>query len=152
MRDQAGSRSLVFDLSITHERFGSSSHAQQNGHLTHPQGINVSLHLAAQRKINSYRQQHADRPTGRPRRTSMPLAFHRNASNRTRFRFKHAAFFQGLKSKIGLAAAKAAALRINLNIHRCGVVSPQCTFPLALPFFSPSFFHTISLSPTFTSA
>jgi hypothetical protein len=57
-----------------------------------------------------------------------------------------------LKSKIGLAAAKAAALRINLNIHRCGVVSPQCTFPLALPFFSPSFFHTISLSPTFTSA
>jgi len=82
----------------------------------------------------------------------MPLAFHRNASNRTRFRFKRAAFFQGLKSKIGLAAAKAAALRINLNIHRCGVVSPQCTFPLALPFFSPSFFHTISLSPTFTSA
>ena len=33
--DQAGSRSLVFDLSITHDRFGSSSHVQQNGHLTH---------------------------------------------------------------------------------------------------------------------
>jgi hypothetical protein len=31
MRDQAGSRSLVFDLSITHDRFGSSSHVQQNG-------------------------------------------------------------------------------------------------------------------------
>jgi hypothetical protein len=26
------------------------------------------------------------------------------------------------------------------------------TLPLALPFFSPSFFHTISLSPAFTSA
>ena len=133
MRDQAGSRSLVFDLSITHERFGSSSHAQQNGHLTHPQGINVSLHLAAQRKINSYRQQHADRPTGRPRRTSMPLAFHRNASNRTRFRFKRAAFFQSLKSKVGLAAAKAAALQINLNIDGCGVVAPPMHAPSRAP-------------------
>ncbi len=26
LRDQAGSRSLVFDLSIAHDRFGSSSH------------------------------------------------------------------------------------------------------------------------------
>jgi hypothetical protein len=33
------------------------------------------------------------------------------------FRFKRAAFYQGLKSKVGLAAAKAAALRINLNVH-----------------------------------
>ena len=32
------------------------------------------------------------------------------------FRFKRAAFHQGLKSKVGLAAAKAAALRINLNV------------------------------------
>jgi hypothetical protein len=41
-------------------------------------------------------------------------------------RFKRAAFYQGLESKVGLAAAK---------------------LPLALPFSSPSFFHTISLSP-----
>ena len=33
------------------------------------------------------------------------------------FRFKRAAFLQSLKSKIGLAASKAAALRINLNIQ-----------------------------------
>jgi hypothetical protein len=31
------------------------------------------------------------------------------------FRFKRAAFYQSLKSKVGLAASKAAALRINLN-------------------------------------
>ena len=31
LRDQAGSRSLVFDLSIAHDRFGSSSHVQENG-------------------------------------------------------------------------------------------------------------------------
>ena len=34
LRDQAGS-SLVFDLSIAHDRFGSSSHVQQNGSLSH---------------------------------------------------------------------------------------------------------------------
>ena len=32
------------------------------------------------------------------------------------FRFKRTAFYQSLKSKVGLAAAKAAALRINLPL------------------------------------
>ena len=36
-----------------------------------------------------------------------------------------AAFYNGLKSKVGLAAAKTAAMRINLNIGGCGVVAPQ---------------------------
>ena len=40
------------------------------------------------------------------------------------FRFRRAAFYNGLKSKVGLAAAKAAALRVNLNIDGCGVVAP----------------------------
>jgi hypothetical protein len=38
----------------------------------------------------------------------MPLQRNQSES----FRFKRAAFYQGLKSKVGLAAAKAAALRI----------------------------------------
>ena len=54
--DQAGSRSLVFDLSITHDRFGSSSHVQQNGLLSHPQDLDAPLRLAAQLKLNNYRQ------------------------------------------------------------------------------------------------
>jgi len=109
LRDQAGSRSLVFDLSITHQRYGSSSHPLQWA--LNSQNIDAPLHLAAQRKVNSYRQQYADnqnisflpailststrmhgeflrllfyRPTGRPRRTSLPLACHRNATIRTR--------------------------------------------------------------------
>jgi hypothetical protein len=57
---QAGSRSLAFDLRITHQRYGSSSHPLQNGHLTHPQDMDAPLHLAAQGKMNSYRQQYAD--------------------------------------------------------------------------------------------
>jgi hypothetical protein len=112
LRDQAGSQSLVCDLSISHDRYGSSSHPLQNGRLTHPHDFDAPLRVAAQRKINSQRQQYADnqnisfslpsqayppactasfcvfffcRPTGRPRRTSLPLECHRNATNRTRF-------------------------------------------------------------------
>ena len=40
------------------------------------------------------------------------------------FRHRRAAFYNGLKSKVGLAAAKAAALRVNLNITGCSVVAP----------------------------
>ena len=40
------------------------------------------------------------------------------------FRYRRAAFYNGKKSKVGLAAAKAAALRVNLNIDGCGVVAP----------------------------
>ncbi len=110
LRDAAGSRSLVFDLSITHDRFGTSTHVQQNGALSHPQDLDAPLRLAAQRKTNSYRQHYPDnqnisflpaimttssrmhdeflrllfyRPTARPRRTSLPLDCHRNKTDRT---------------------------------------------------------------------
>ena len=60
LRSQAGSRSLVFDLSIAHDRSGSSSHVQQNGCLSHPQYLDAPLRIAAQRKIAAYQQQYAD--------------------------------------------------------------------------------------------
>jgi hypothetical protein len=60
LRDSAGPRSLVFDLSIAHDRFGSSSHVLQNCLLTHPQDLDGPLRVAAQRKINAYGQQYAD--------------------------------------------------------------------------------------------
>ena len=60
LRDSAGPRSLVFDLSIAHDRFGSSSHVLQNGLLSHPQDLDGPLRVAAQRKINAYGQQYAD--------------------------------------------------------------------------------------------
>jgi hypothetical protein len=60
LQDAAGRRSLVFDLVMTHDRFGSISHVQQSGLLSHPQDLDAPLRLAAQRKINSYRQQYAD--------------------------------------------------------------------------------------------
>ncbi len=60
LSDAAGSRSLVFDLSITHDRIGSSSHVQQNGSLSHTQDLGATLRIAAQRKLTRYRQQYAD--------------------------------------------------------------------------------------------
>ena len=60
LRDSAGPRSLVLDISIAHDVFGSSSHVLQNGNLTHPQDLDGPLRVAAQRKINAYGQQYAD--------------------------------------------------------------------------------------------
>jgi hypothetical protein len=55
--------------------------------------------------------------------------------------FKRAAFYNGLKSKVGLAAAKAAALRVNVNVQGCGI--------LATPMHAPS--HTPLLIPILLS-
>jgi len=59
--------------------------------------------------------------------------------NSDKFRFRRAAFYQGLKSKVRLAAAKAAALCINLNIVCCGVVAlpvhANSRAPPLLPLF-----------------
>ena len=55
----------------------------------------------------------------------MPSQRHQSES----FRFKRAAFYQGLKSKVGLAAAKAAALRININVHGCSIVAAPMHAP-----------------------
>jgi hypothetical protein len=164
LQDAAGRRSLVFDLSMTHDRFGSSSHVQQNGWLSHPLDLDAPLRLAAQRKINRYRQQYADnqnisflpaivststrmngeflrllflqahRETG-AHLTAAGMSSQRNHSDS--FRFKRAAFYQGLKSKVGLAAAKAAALRIDLNVEGCGIVAAPVHAPSRAPLLLP---------------
>ncbi len=43
--------------------------------------------------------------------------------NTEALRFKSAAFYNGLKSKVGLVAAKAAALLVNLNVQGCSIHS-----------------------------
>ena len=126
LQDAAGHRSLVLDLSITHDRIGSSGHVQQNGLLSHPEDLDAPLRLAAQRKVNSYRQQYADNQnisflpaimttSSRMHGEFLRLLFlqaHRETTahfiatgqpsqqNRSdnAFRFKCAAFYMGLKS------------------------------------------------------
>ena len=117
---------------------------QQNGLLSHDQDKDAPLRLAAQRKVNSYRQQYADNQnisflpailttssrmhgeflrilflqphhetTAHFLATGLPSQQNRSDNA---FRFKRAAFYMGLKSKVGLVAAKASALWINLNL------------------------------------
>ena len=47
------------------------------------------------------------------------------------FRFRRAAFYSSLKSKVGLIAAKAAALRINMNTDSCLIASRAASWRLA---------------------
>ena len=123
------------------------------------------LRLAAQRKVNSYRQQYADNQnisflpaimttSSRMHGEFLRLLFlqaHRETTahfiatglpsqqNRSdnAFRFKRAAFYMGLKSKVGLVAAKASALRINLNIQGCSIVAPPLHAPSRAPLLLP---------------
>jgi hypothetical protein len=50
-------------------------------------------------------------------------------SDRGQFHFRRAAFSQQLKSKVGLTLVKAAALRINLNLHGVSITSKSHTHP-----------------------
>ena len=47
------------------------------------------------------------------------------------FRFRRAAFYSSLKIKVGLIAAKAAALRINMNTDSCLIASRAASRRLA---------------------
>jgi hypothetical protein len=180
LQDAVGRRILVFDLSMTHDRFWSSSHVQQNGLLSHPQDLDAPLRLAAQRKINKYRQQYAHNQnisflpavvstSTRVHGEFLRLLFlqaHRETeahftaagmssqcNQSDSFRFKRAAFYQSLKSKVGLAAAKAAAFWINLNVEDCCIVAAPVHAPSRASLLLPLLLsHTISLSPAFTSA
>jgi hypothetical protein len=151
------SRNLVFDLSITHDRFGSSSHVQQNGSLSHPQDLDGQIRVAAQRKTNAYRQTYADNQN-----ISFLPAINEHIQPHARRVFAssfstgppgdlsalhcrwNAIATQSIgiisvqtrcilprpdsESKVGLAAAKTAVLRINLNVQGCTQSpSPPCS-------------------------
>ena len=51
--------------------------------------------------------------------------------------FSPRGLLQSIKNKVGLAAAKAAALRINLNVRSCSVVAPPMHAPSRTSLFLP---------------
>ena len=61
-RDAAGPVSLVLDLRIAHDRFGSSSDPSINGHLHYPNDVDRSLNEAAADKIRQYRADYNNNP------------------------------------------------------------------------------------------
>jgi hypothetical protein len=150
LSNSAGSRNLVIDISITHDRHGSSSaHPHLNGTSSHPDTPDAPLNEAAKRKVHKYRNSCANNHSISflPAITSTSarmhgeflrpffLQAHRETEDyfafmgtpaqpdQDQFRFRRAAFYSSMKSKVGLIAAKAAALRINMNTDSCLIAS-----------------------------
>ncbi len=149
--------SLVLDLRITHDRVGSSTDPTLNGHLKYPNNLDQSLNDAPADKIRKYRDDYNNRPpstvsfmpviastSGRLHSEFVRLSFlqaHRetdrffatsgvqSAQSTSVFHFRRAAFLQQLKSKVGLALAKAAVFRIVLNLDGAPIASKSHTHP-----------------------
>ena len=149
---------LVLDLRIAHDRVRSSDDPTLNGHLKYPNNLDQSLNDAAADKIRKYRTDYNNRPpsavlfmlaiastSGRLHSEFVRLLFlqaHRETdrffaasgvqsaeTTSGMFHFRRAAFSAQLKSKVGLALAKAAALCINLNLDGAPIASKSHTHP-----------------------
>jgi hypothetical protein len=148
---------LVLDLRIAHDRWGSSSDPSINGHLHYPNDMDKSLNEAAANKIRKDRADYNNNPpscvsfmpaiastSGRLHSEFVRLLFlqaHREtdrffaasgvqlAQSTSGFHFKRAAFSSQLRSKVGNILAKAAALRIILNMDGAPVASRSHTHP-----------------------
>ena len=159
LANEAGPVPLVLDLRIAHDRVGSSADPTLNGHLKYPNNLDQSLNDAAADKIRKYRADYNNRPpsavsfmpaiastSGRLHSEFVRLLFlqaHREtdrffaasgvqsaqSTSGGFFHFRRAAFLQQLKSKVGLALAKAAALRVVLNLDGAPIASKSHTHP-----------------------
>ena len=145
------------DLLIAHERWGSISDPSLNGHLHYPNDLDRSVNEVATDKIRQYRADYNNRPSntmffmpaitstsGRLHCEFVRLLFlraHRETdcffaasgvqlaqSTGGQFHYR-AAFSSQLRSKVGNMLAKAAALRINLNIDGAPIASKSHTHP-----------------------
>ncbi len=142
---------LVLDLRIANDRFRSSSDPSLSGHLHYPNDLDGPLNQAAADKICQYRADYDNRPSnaisfmpsiastsGRLHCEFVCLLFLQAHQETGRFfaaqsnhlyNFRRAAFSSQLKSRIGHILAKAAALRINLNIDGAPIASRSHTHP-----------------------
>ena len=146
------------DVRLAHERWGSSADPNLNGNLHYPNDKDRSLNEAAANKIRKYRADYNNKPpnaisfmpaiastSGRLHSEFVRLLFlqaHRETdrffaasgvqlaqSDRGQFHYKRAAFLAQLKSRVGLTLAKAAALRITLDLDGAPITSTTHTHP-----------------------
>ena len=158
LANEAGPVSLVLDLRIAHDRVGSGADPSLNGHLKYPNNLDQSLNDAAADKIRKYRADYNNNPpsvvsfmtaititSGRLHSEFVRLLFlqtHRETdrffatsgvqlaqSTSGQYHFRRAAVSAQLKAKVGSTLAKAAALRINLNIDGAPITSRTHTHP-----------------------
>ena len=150
---------LVLDLRIAHDRFGSNSDPNLNGKLHYPTDIDRSLNESAVDKIRKYHADYNNNPpndisfmpaiastSGRLHSEFIRILFLQDHRETDRFfassgvqsaqshmgvffHFRRAAFSSMLKSRVTLILAKAAALRINLNLDGAPIISTSHTHP-----------------------
>ncbi len=145
-------------MNSAHDRVGISTDPTVNGHLRYPNNLDQSLNDAAAEKIRKYRTDYNNNPpttvsfipviastSVRSHIEFIRLLFlqtHRETdrffassgvqlaqTNRDQFHFRHSVFAQQLKRKVDLTLAKAAALRINLNLDGSTIASKSHTHP-----------------------
>ena len=140
---------VVLDLRITHERWASSSSPRLNGQLHYPTDLDRTLSETTTDKDLQHRAHDSNRPSngisliptiastsGRLHCEFVRLFFLQAHQETDRFlaasgvqlaqstlHFRRAAFSSQLKSKVGHILAKAAALRIMLNVDGAPVPS-----------------------------
>jgi hypothetical protein len=159
LANAAGPVPLVLDLRIADDRVGSSADPTLNGHLRYPNNLDQSLNDATADRIRKYRADYNNNPpstvsfmtaiastSGRLHSEFVRLLFlqaHREtdrffaasgvqlaqSTSGGFFHFRRAAFFSNLKSKRGNLLAKAAALRLNLNLDGAPIASKSHTHP-----------------------
>ncbi len=149
--------SLVLDLRIVHDRWGSSSNPSLNGHLHYPVDIDRTLNETDVDKILQYRDDYNNRPSHVisfiPGIVSTPgclhgdfvcllfLQDHRETDRflaasgvllmKTNFHFHGVSLSSQFKSRVGniLTWLKVVSLRINLNIDGSPIDSRSHTHP-----------------------
>ncbi len=159
LANPAGPVSLVLDLHIAHERWGSNSDPSLNGHLHYPQDVNRTLNETVTDKIRQYRADYNNRPStaisfmpdipitsGRLHCEFVRLLFlqdHREtdpflqlpgvhllqSTTSGQFHYRRTAFSSHFRSKVGNILTKAENLRINLNIDGATIASRSHTHP-----------------------
>jgi hypothetical protein len=147
---------LVLDLHIAHDRVGSSTDPTLSGHLRYRNKLDQSLNDTTADKKRKDRVEYNNNPpntvsfmpaiastSGRLHSEFVRLVFlqaHRETdhffaasgvqlaqTNCGMFHYRREAFSVQLKSKVGLALAKAAALRITINLDGAPIVSKSHT-------------------------
>jgi hypothetical protein len=121
----------VLDLRIAHERWESSSDPSLNGHLHYPHDVDRTPNEAAADKIRQYRADYNNRPSNAisfipaiaSDRFFAASGVQLAQSTSGQFHYRRAAFSSQLRSKVGNILAKAAALRITLNIDGAPIPS-----------------------------
>ncbi len=158
LRNSVGPVSLVLDLLIAHDRFGSRSDPSLNDQLHYPNDIDKSLNEVASEKIRKYRVDYDNNPpitvsfipdigstSGRLHGEFIRLLFlqsHRETDlffessgvqlaqhDRGLFHFLRSVFSVTLTGKVGSTLTKTVALRISLNIDGSPITSKTHTHP-----------------------